>query len=168
LSSIADAFIAFTAIQILLGTSNIQENGQPEAKRELVHNILQNGWGPWLIVGMGVIISVTALVQCWYGVTRGYRERLDIAQFNKFIKKLIIFLGFTGYLARGIILGVIGFFFLKAGITDNAQYIVNTDKAFDFIGDHVGGLPFIIVAIGTICYGLFMMALGATYDTEKD
>ena len=168
LSSIADAFIAFTAIQILLGNSQIQADGQPEGKRQIVQNILEDPWGVGLIIGMGVVISITALVQFFYGITQGYRERLHIAKFNAVLKKLILFLGLTGYVARGIILGIIGFFFLKSGIADDAQYIVNTDKAFDFIGDHVGHLYFIIVAIGTLFYGIFMMALGATYNMAKD
>jgi len=47
-------------------------------------------------------------------------------------------------------------------------YIVNTNKAFDFIGDHVGHVYFILVAIATICYGVFMFAQGIAYDTDKD
>lgn len=61
-------------------------------------------------------------------------------------------------LARGI----------KAGITENARYVVNTDKAFDFIGDHIGHVYFILVAIATTCYGLFMFIQGIAYDTDKD
>jgi hypothetical protein len=45
--------------------------------------------------------------------------------------------------------------------------VVNTDKAFDFIGDDVGHLYFIMVAAGTICYGLFMFVFGWYYDTDK-
>jgi hypothetical protein len=168
LSTIADAFIAYAAIQVLLGTGNIQQNGQPEAQRQLVHHMLQTPWGDALIISLGIIISVTALIQCFYGITQGYRERLDMGRFSKGIKMLINILAWTGYIARGIILGIIGFFFIKAGMTDDAQYVVNTDKAFDFIGDHVGHFYFILVAVGTICYGLFMFALGATYDTDKD
>jgi hypothetical protein len=57
---------------------------------------------------------------------------------------------------------------VRAGIFNNAKYVVNTDKAFDFIGDHVGHVYFIIVAIGTICYGIFMVAQGIAYDADKD
>lgn len=35
-------------------------------------------------------------------------------------------------------------------------------------GDHVGHVYFILVAIGTICYGIFMLAHGMAYDAEKD
>ncbi|RYY65774.1 MAG: DUF1206 domain-containing protein, partial [Chitinophagaceae bacterium] len=63
-----------------------------------------------------------------------------------------------------IILGLVGFFYLKAAITRNSSHVVNTDKAFDFIGDHIGGVAFLLVAAGTVCYGLYMFVLGLHYD----
>lgn len=56
----------------------------------------------------------------------------------------------------------------QTGIAGNSRHVVNTGKAFDFIGDHVGHLPFIIVAIGTIAYGLFMFGFGIYYDSDLD
>lgn len=166
LSTAADAFIAFSAIQVLLGKGNILESGQPVEQRQIVSQLLQESWGSMLIISLGCIVSVTAVVQLFYGVTQGYRERLDMADFNQGTKRLTHVLAWIGYFARGIILGIIGFFFIKAGIVDNAKLVVNTDKAFNFIGDHVGHVYFILVAIGTICYGLFMFVLGLTYKAN--
>lgn len=168
MSTIADALIAYAAVEVLLGAGNVQENGQPLEQRHMVGEILQKNHGDWLIIGIGVIVSITAIIQFWYGITKGYRERLDVKQYNKSIRTTINIFAWAGYGARGIILGIIGFFFIQAGVAENANYVVNTDKAFDFIGDHVGHAYFIIVSIGTILYGLFMFALGATYDTDKD
>lgn len=168
LSSIADAFIAYAAIRVLLGVGDTREDGQPYEQREMVAGIIQENGGEWLIISLGVIIGLTAIVQFIYGVTRGYKERLGIAHFNKEKKEVIHLFAWIGYSARGIILGIIGFFFVKAGVLEEARHVVNTDKAFDFIGDHVGLLPFIVVAIGTICYGIFMFALGITYEIDKD
>lgn len=168
LSTVADALIAYAAIEVLLGISNYPENGQPDEQRNMVRQMLQESWGNWLVIGIGAVISTTAVIQFVYGVTKGYRERLDIKRFRSSTKSLIHVLAWVGYFARGIILGIIGFFFIKAGMVENARYVVNTDKAFDFIGDHVGHVYFILVAIGTICYGLFMFALGLTYDTDND
>jgi len=168
LSTIADALIAYSAIRILVGTGDTNKNGQPEEYREMVTNILQHSGGNWLIVITGVIIFATAIIQFIYGITRGYKERLDIAHFSSATKKLIHLLAWVGYFSRGVILGITGFFFMKAGILSDGQYIVNTDKAFDFIGDNLGGFFFILVAAGTICYALFMFSLGVTYDADKD
>jgi hypothetical protein len=168
LSTIADVLIAFTAIQVLLGRGSMGENGEPDEQRLLVHDILQKNGGKELIICIGAIVLLTALVQFYYGVTKGYKERLDVDHMSTKMKSLIHWLAGIGYLARGFILSIIGFFFIKAAVLDNAQHVVNTDKAFDFIGDHLGGGYFILVAIGTIFYGLFMFVQGVRYDRDKD
>lgn len=167
LSSIADVLIAYSAIMVILGNSGSTEDGRPEQEREMVGSMLQESWGDKLIIGLGIIIFATALVQFYYGVTRGYKERLEIGRFSKGIKKLIHILAWVGYTARGIIIGIIGYFYLKAGIVENPQYVVNTDKAFNFIGENIGNLFFILVAAGTICYAIFMFFLGVTYDIDN-
>jgi hypothetical protein len=167
LSSVADALVALSAVQALLGTGGIQENGQPTAQREMVAEWLQQGMG-WIVFIMGSITCVTAVVQLVYVATKAYMERLDIDYLHPFWKRSVHVCAWAGHLARGIILGIMGFFFIKAAIAHNPQYVVNTDKAFDFIGDHVGHIYFIAVAIGTVCYGLFMFAMGAWYDPDKD
>jgi hypothetical protein len=168
LSTAADAVIAYSAVRILLGTSNVRIDGQPREERQIVSEMLSEPWGRWVVLSIGLTILITALVQLIYGVGRGYRERLNTGQFGRRIMSVVHVLAWIGYFARGIILGIIGFFFIKSGITEDAKHVVNTDKAFDFIGDHIGHVAFIFVAVGTICYGLFMFALGITYDTRKD
>jgi hypothetical protein len=168
LSTIADALMAYAAIEVLVGKGNIQTNGEPLEQRQIIASMLDESGGHWLIISVGFIIILTALVQFFYGVTKGYKERLDIDHLSPMVKSLIYFLAWAGYVARGIILGIMGVFFMKAGVLKNAQYVVNTDKAFDFIGDHVGHLYFILVAAGTIFYGLFMFALGVSYDIDRD
>lgn len=167
LSSIADVLIAYSAIMVILGISRIQQDGQPTEERERVGSMLQENWGDEAIITMGVVIALTAIVQFHYGVTRGYKERLDIGRFSDNTKKIIHSLAWVGYLARGTIIGIIGFFFMKAGFLEDPGDVVNTDKAFNFLGDHVGHWAFILVAIGTICYGLFMFSLGVTYDHDN-
>ncbi len=167
LSTIADILIVFAAVRVLLGAGNIQPDGQPQEERAMVQKLL-GGPGPWPVVAIGVVYLLTALVQLWYGVTRGYRERVNIERFSVFFRHTVHALAWAGYAGRGVILGITGFFFVKAGMTGNARHIVNTDKAFDFIGDNIGHVYFILVSVATICYGLFMFAQGVAYDTDKD
>jgi hypothetical protein len=168
LSTAADILIVYSAITILFGTSNVSVNGQPEEQRMVVSNILQQKSGGVVVTALGIVVIITAIVQFVYGISRGYKERLNIAHFSAPLKRLIHFLAWTGYFARGIIIGITGFFLTKSGILADARYVVNTDKAFDFIGDYVGHVPFIAVAVGTICYSLFMFSLGITYDADRD
>jgi hypothetical protein len=167
LSSLADILIAFSALQALSGTGDIKTTGQPTAQRKMAAHLLGQDWGFELLLSAGIITCIIAIVQLGYVITRTYVERMDIKKLNKEKKNLIHILAWTGHFARGIILGIIGFFFIKSAIDSNPQLVVNTDKAFDFIGDHVGHVHFILVAAGTICYGLFMFVFGWYYDTDE-
>lgn len=168
LSILADVMIVNTAIRVLLGTSHIAMNGQPREEQEKVASLLNESWGNEAVITMGVLVIATAVIQLVYGVTKGYKERIDIDHFSRGVQVTTHVLAWIGYIARGIILGIVGFFLVKAGVIENAKVVVNTDKAFDFIGDHIGHVYFILVALGTICYGIFMFILGVAYDTDKD
>jgi hypothetical protein len=168
LSTVADLLIVYAAIKVLLGIGNIQQSGEPLEERELVSNLLTESWGPVVVAAMGIVVLITAGVQLVYGVTRGYKERLDIDQYSKVRKAAIHFLAWVGYCSRAVIVGITGFFLLKATFTRKSRYVVNTDKAFDFIGDELGHVYFILVALGTICYGVFMIIHGIAYDEDRD
>jgi hypothetical protein len=168
ISTIVDIMIAVTAARVLLGYNHIMLNGEPKEEQEMVEAILKDTWGSTTVVIFGSIIIIVAAAQLWYGVTKGYKERIDLEHFSKPVQTITHGLAWIGYLARGIILGIIGFFLIKSGATSDSTVVVNTDKAFDFIGDHVGHFYFIAVAIGTICYGAFMFVLGVAYDIDKD
>ena len=133
----------------------------------MVAGWLENDWGPGVISAIGIIIMVTALVLVFYGFSKRFIEAINVKGFTKVQKNLLHGLAYAGYLSRGIILGIIGFSFLRAAIKHNSNSVVNTDKAFDFIGDHVGHIFFILVAAGTICYGLYMFVLGLHYDIDE-
>jgi hypothetical protein len=167
LSTVADILVVYSAIRVLLGASHIQPDGQPVEEREMVSQLLQNN-GLWPVITIGTVYLVTAVIQLLYGITQGYQERVNIERFSSFFRHVVHLLAWAGYAARGVILGIIGFFFLKAGFLNEARHVVNTDKAFDFIGDHVGHAWFILVAFATVCYGLFMFAQGIAYDTDRD
>lgn len=146
LSTVVDILIAVTATRVLLGANHIMLNGEPKEEQETVEAILQGAWGASAIVVTGVLIIMVAAAQLWYGVTKGYKERIDLEHFNKPVQTITHGLAWFGYFARGVILGIIGFFLIKSGATGDATVVVNTDKAFDFIGDHVGHFYFVAIA----------------------
>lgn len=167
-SSVADAFIAFSALQALTGKKDTPSDGSPVQQRQLTATVMENSWGDTLIFALGIIMGLTALVLVFYGVSRRFAERINLKKMSTFWAHSALVLAYVGYVSRGIILGIMAFFFMKAAHTGNADHVVNTDKAFDFIGDHVGHPFFIAVALGTLCYGLYMFILGVRYDTDED
>lgn len=168
LSTLADILIVYAAFRFLLGIGNIQESEQLSQHRQMIDGILQKGSGNEIVITAGIVYLVTAVIQFVYGITKGYRERMEIEELKPGMRKPVHLSAFYGYMSKGIILGITGFFYVKAGCLKNSRWIVDTDKAFDFIGDNIGHIPFIIVAAGTISYGLFMITLGIVYDIDKD
>ena len=168
LGTVADLLIVYAAIRVLFGIGDIQQSGEPYEEREFVSKLLNETWGVLALTAMGVGVLVAAVVQLVYGVTGGYKERLDIDHYSKAGKRIIHFLAWVGYCSRGIIIGITGFFLIKASFSGKSNDIVNTDKAFDFIGDKVGHVYYILVAVGTVFYGIFMVIQGIAYDQDKD
>jgi hypothetical protein len=70
---------------------------------------------------------------------------------------MLIRAGKVGYMARGLVWMLIGYFFLQAALHANAQEAGGTKKAFALL-EHgtYGSLVLGVVALGLICYGVFM------------
>lgn len=166
LSAVADALIIHAGVRILIGSGNIQLDGQPAEEQEFARRLLALSWGDVAVIAIGITFLISAVIQLIYGVSDGYKERINIQRNKIWMNRMIKAVAWYGYVARAIILGITGFFFLQAGIQKNEKLVVNTDKAFDYIGDHVGHVYFIIVAVGTVSYGVFMWLQGIYYKSH--
>lgn len=167
-SSVADAFIALSALQALFNQQKAPVTGEPVQQRDVVAGLLEKDWGYVLVLAGGVIVLLTALVLILYGLSRRFTEAIKADDFSKRSKYIMHVIAYAGYFSRGVILGIIGFFLVKAAVKNDSGYVVNTDKAFDFIGDNIGHVWFILIAIGTIAYGLYMFILGLNYDISAN
>lgn len=165
-SSGADAFIALSALRAVFDQQKAPVTGQPVQQRELVAHLLQTKWGHMAVIAIGVVILITAAVLILYGLSKSFTEAIRASDFSKKQKSLVHAIAYAGYFSRGVILTIMGFFFLKSAVKNDSSYVVNTDKAFDFIGDHIGHPWFILIALGTVCYGVYMFILGLHYDVR--
>jgi hypothetical protein len=163
-SSAADAFIVLSALRAIFDQHKAPLTGEPSQQKHMVGHLLHFNWGQAAVMLIGVIILVTAVVLVLYGLSRRFTEAIRADHFNKKQKSIVHAIAYAGYFSRGVILLITGFFFVKSAIKNNSRYIVNTDKAFDFIGDHIGHPWFIVIALGTVLYGVYMFVLGLNYD----
>jgi hypothetical protein len=167
-SSLADAFVALSALQAIFNQQKAPVTGEPLQQRALVASLIEMNGGRVLLIAVGGVVMVTALVLAMYGLSRRFTETIRASAFSRRQKAWVHGIAYAGYLSRGVILGITGFFLLKAAIKMDSSYVVNTDKAFDFIGDNIGHPYFLLTAAGTICYGLYMFILGLFYDVSAE
>lgn len=87
---------------------------------------------------------------------------------NRKTIKSIKWLGYTGLISRGIVEGIVAYFFFKAADTASQESIKGTSEAFSFLRQNSEG-PWLVglVAFGLICYGAYMFLM-AKYRRFKD
>jgi hypothetical protein len=166
LSAIGYLIIGFSAAQILFkgGGGNGEEDQQM-----VVSTVLSLPGGAWLVGISGAITVFAGLIQFKYVGGGEYLSRIKLDEVKKSLAIIVRVLAWAGYIARGIILSIIGYFIIRAAVEFDPEAVGDTDSAFDFIGDSgkAGNFFFALVAGGTICYGLFMIFCGIFYRFEK-
>jgi hypothetical protein len=153
-------------LQAIFSAEKAPVTGEPVQQQAMVARILQTEWGSIFVIVIASVLLLTALVLASYGLSKRFTENIKADDFSKRWTSVMHGIAYAGYLSRAVIIGVTGFFFLEAALKRNSSYVVNTDKAFDFIGDHIGGATFLLIAMGTICYGLYMFILGLHYNVD--
>ncbi len=164
LSALGYIIIAFGAAQILF-----QGGGDSESDQKLFISQVLSFPGGQILVGIaGIILGFTALVQFKYIYGGDYNKRMKYEKMPSWIVKATHITAWAGYIARSILLGVLGFFLVKAAVKSDSDEAGDTDSAFDFLGDFgaIGHTIFIAVALGTMCYGIFMLISGYYYSFE--
>jgi hypothetical protein len=166
LSATGYAIIGFSAIQIVLeGGGNGEEDQQL-----LVGQVLDFPAGAWIIGIAGAIVAFAGLVQFKYVYGGDYNKRFKYDQMPDKLVTTTHILAWVGYIARGIILLVIAYFLISAAIEGDPSEVGDTDSAFDFLGDFgvIGHIGFILVALGTMAYGVFMIISGRYYSFKAE
>jgi hypothetical protein len=167
LSAAAYGAIAYSAARIAAGDAGGGESGEEE-RQLLVAQVLDWPAGSWLVGAVGAVIIIVGLLQFGLVASGGYTTEIRIAPRGPTMRALIHALAWYGYAARGVILCVLGYFLVQAALARDPEAVGDTDTAFDFIGGGViGDSAFLLVALGTIAYGVFMYFNAAFYQFRK-
>jgi predicted transporter len=73
-----------------------------------------------------------------------------------------------GYIARGIVLIIIGYFLFHAALISNPEEAQGTGAAFDFLENKFGSLMMGIVALGLVGYGVFTLVKAKYQKIDLD
>lgn len=126
---------------------------------------------PKVISIIFIIVGIVLAIQAGIIVRRVFKGNM-LKQFNLDGRKyyrLIQAIGKYGFYARGFILFIIAYFFLRAGIYTGSNDIKGIQEAFSFLDQSfVGKIMMAITAIGFISYGLFYMLLTKYRTFERE
>lgn len=147
-------YLSFS-VTIFLTTIGSGGSGGGGSKQKYAAQIMDKSWGPFLIGLIGVIIIGVGLYQFYKGFSGKYLKQYNIGHDKEGIVRKA---GKFGFMARGIVFGILGYLVLRAGVTQNAGMIEGTQGAFTFLQQwNYGWLLMGLVAIGLLGYGVFMV-----------
>jgi hypothetical protein len=131
------------------------EEGQ-DAPKTLAAKVLAWPGGDWLLIIAGLVTIFIGLYQGYRAFSGQLQSDVNARRISSVEYRLVYRAAQVGVTARGIVVGIIGYFFVQAGQQSRAGAVGSTDEAFDFLAA-MGAPALAAVAGGLILYGLYSL-----------
>jgi hypothetical protein len=147
--------LAWTAVKLARG---LRTRGDEAVSREHTAWLLSFPHGPWLVCAAGAVVIGLGVAQLVVAARASFLANLG--SLSAQARGWATWLGRVGYLARGVVLFLIGGFLITAGIHANPSDARGIGGALHEIARQPEGrYLFGAVAVGLAAYGVFMLVL---------
>ncbi len=149
ISGILYGSLAYTAVKMVVG--NDSQSGS-----SFFSKLFNSDYATVSTVVIGLVFIGKGIYEFYQGYSGKFKDEVEAAGLDHKAQDYVMKAGKIGYTSRGLVAGILGFLFVKAGLANNAQQLSKTD-AFSFIQDEFGSIVMGIVALGLVGYGIFMI-----------
>lgn len=154
-SGLLYAGVAWYAAQLAFSGS-ADSGGSGSTQQTLTAKVLSWPAGDWIIIAIGLITIGSGIYQIYRAYSGSFHKHVDSSDLPAAQRNTVYRTGQIGYTARGIVMALIGYFFVQAGRQSRAAAVGTTDEAFDLLAT-MGPAVLGIVALGLMAYGLYML-----------
>lgn len=156
ISGITNAALALSAISIVVGTA--AASGKADGStRDWTAYLLAAPFGQWLVGAVGLIVfgvGVGIGIKGWKG---SFQDRLAI---DDATRRWVLPMGRIGFLARGLVFGIIGTFLVLAAMHANAGEARGLAGALRAIQQQPYGWALLgLTALGLFAFGTFQFVV---------
>ncbi|NHT76916.1 DUF1206 domain-containing protein [Rhizobiaceae bacterium CRRU44] len=147
-SGIVNGALALAAARLVVASGGGSESGG-----SLAAWLMQQPFGRILVGLLGLVIIAAGAVQAWRGISRKYRERLQLpADRSDFLGRVSVF----GLAARGIVLSITGGFFVFAAFVVDSKQAGSIPEALDWVSNLPWGTYlYALAAAGLVAFGVY-------------
>ena len=157
-AGISHAALAFAALQLLIGSGNAGKSSDASAQ-DWTARLLQQPYGPILVVIVGLVVLGVALAQFYQAYTAKFQKYLRLGQLSAEGTHWIVRLGRLGLAARGVVFGIIGLFLIVAAWRHNPGEARGLGGALQELARQpFGNVLLGVVALGLLAYGIYTVA----------
>ncbi len=154
-SGLAYGALCVVAVEILLGSGSSSSTNPKSSTGGIL------GWpgGQWIVGVIGVVMIGVALYQAYKGITQKFLEESKTEEMSARVRTWIGRIGTFGHLARAVVFGLIGAFFVKAAVEYDPNAAVGLDGALAKVANQAYGSVLLgIVAVGLIAFALYSLS----------
>ena len=145
-------YLAIGAYAMKLAVAGAGGGGN-DSRQFIVSKVFEYPGGEYVIGIVSIVVIGIGIYQIIRGITGRFMKKVNLYKSN--MKDAFKTAGTTGYISRGIVLGIVGYFLFHAALVSNPDEAQGTGAAFDFLQNKFGSVMMGIVAIGLAGYGVF-------------
>ncbi|TXK46947.1 DUF1206 domain-containing protein [Pontibacter qinzhouensis] len=165
-SGVVYGSFAFYAAKLVIGSGGGSGQGE-DSRQTLARELLSQPFGQWLAGAVALGMMGMGIYQFYRAFSGSYKKKIKESEIRQEVKGLLVRAGKVGYVARGVVWLIIGYMFLRAALEANSREAGGSQSAFQFLESSAYG-SFLLgaVALGLLCYGVFMF-VRAKYEIIK-
>ncbi|WML47207.1 DUF1206 domain-containing protein [Neobacillus sp. PS3-34] len=158
ISAIIYSSLSFNAIKVALHAGSAGGSG---SEKTLSAKMLSYPLGQWIVGLVGVVIIIYGLSEIVSGYKEKFMRKFNVGKMSQHERRIARNSGKIGLISRGIVLSMVGSFFIQTAITANPNHTKGLGGALSELAKQPYGQWLLgIVGFGLILYGLYGVIKG--------
>lgn len=146
--------LTYTALRVLFGGRD--EVGGTERERDWTVSLLRQSWGRPVVLVAGIAVLVAGVLFAARGLQKDFGKSIDEKRVPPWARRFLPIAGTVGYVARGCVVAIVGWFIAHAAWTFDANEAVGVAGALGRLaGQLYGRVVLSAVAFGLLSFGVF-------------
>ena len=146
--------LCVTAVRIASGSA-----GSGGSEQSLTARVLEAPGGKTILVVIGLVLIGVAAALAWRGLKTDFEQQLKVGEMSSTTYAVVHRLGQVGYLARGLVVGLVGGLVVKAALEQEPDQAAGLDVALEsLVSAPFGQFLLMVAAAGLICFGAYSLA----------
>ena len=158
ISAIVYVSVAWTAVSFARDNSTKPAQGGAEDSKieKFTRDLMEHSAGRWAVGIIGVAVIAVGVAFVVRGVTSDFRKELEPGGVGPISEQAITRLGQIGWIGRGLMMMIVGWFLTMAAVHFRADKAKGIDGALrEATGSALGTALVFFVAVALIVYGVF-------------
>jgi Mn2+/Fe2+ NRAMP family transporter len=158
ISGIIYANLSFGAIKLASHSGNA---GSGDSEKTISAKLMEFPFGIWIIGLIGAIIIGYGLYELFNGGKEKFMEKIKTSEMNDKERKVACLSGKVGLISRGLVLCIVGFFFIRTAYTHNPGESKGLGGALSEVASQpFGQFLLALIAAGLVLYGIYQIIRG--------